>query len=436
MSGPFQSFTLPTRFNTFPTPQHIDLAFKPRVMFMLGSAIASADMGTWFENSWSGFGWSRDPSFEAASVGSSGWETGHIAGGSYISESIFAGLYEDVSVRAKQIDLISLDCDTATGHATSGYTFETSVTLPTQVVPTLALGGDNISVSTGSFNWPGAAGDVAVSGLGFEPQLVMLLWSKTDVYNRPYTFGDASGASAGHGAASSADTSEQFAHYGMEAPGPEGWTVHTPGKIAVVHDSSVVLASAVLSSMDADGFTLSFDGPDTGEPLSVVPRLIGWIALRDSVGGFRVGNETVPGSTGTVGYTGCGFTPDQVITSHGNASAANTVEFGGSWGIGMFDDTLQSSFVSGPNLTVGPAFAAHRMTVDSAIQFGTTNAASTDGEANRVSMDSDGFTLDWTNVGAPGRPWGWVAMKTTGLNFGGTCGGISFVPQIYRWIKK
>ncbi len=416
------------------TPQHIDLGFKPHVMFMTGCAVPTASIGTsFYANAWGGFGWSPDPAYLATSLGSGGYQAGVVPGGSYISDSIFAGLYSNTDLRAKSIDLVSMDCDTSTGHTTSGYTFNTAI-LPTQVVPTIALGGDNIGVATGSFSWPGSAGNVVISGLAFQPQLVMLLWSKTDTFNRPYTFGDANGSSFGFGAASSSSGSNQFAFYTNANGGTGGgWTVHAPGSVAVVQDYTNVLASAVLASMNSDGFTLTFDGPDTGETLSVVPRLVGWIALADSVGGFHVGTSTIPGSTGNVGYTGCGFQPDQVITAHGNAAAANTVEVGGSWGIGMFDQYLQSCVLNGENLIPFNQYSARRHNA-TAIAFGALQTTTCDGEASAVSLDSDGFSLNWTNVTAAGKPWGWIAMKTTGTNFGGTCGGVSstFVPQIYR----
>jgi hypothetical protein len=400
---------------------------------MMGSAIQAASMGTWFEGPWAGFGWGiRDAAggIGQSAVGSGGWQSGHVPGGSYISNSVFAGVYENTNLRARQINIESFDCDTSPGHPNSGYTYSTSVALPTQVVPTIALGGANIDAAQGSFSWPGAAGNVVVSGLGFRPQLVILVWSKTDTYNRGYTFGDANGASAGIGAASSAAAGEQWAFYGMEPGDSAGYTTHQTGKIAVCHNGAAVLATAVLASMDAGGFTLTFSGPDTGEALSVVPRLVGWIALRDSLGGFKVGNAVVPGSGGNVAYSGCGFQPDQVIVAHGNAASANSVLYGGSWGVGFFDALLQASFVSGPNLTVFPGYGAHRMSLASAIQFGANNAASVDGEATRTSIDSDGFTLNWTNTAAAGKPWGWIAMKTTGGNR--PCGGPAYLPQIYR----
>jgi hypothetical protein len=389
---------------------------------MMGCAVPVASIGaTIYTPAWGGFGWSLDPSLEATSVGSGGYQSGNVPGGSYLSESIFAGIYENTNLRAKQIDLVSLDCDESVGHATSGYTYTTSAAMVTGAVPTLALGGDNIESATGSFSWPGGAGDVVTTGLGFTPQIVMFLWSKTDSYNRPYTFGDANGSSYGFGA--SDDTFEQFAVYtNSDGGGGSGNTIHETDACCICHDGSSVIAKGTLASMDVDGFTVTFDGDDTGEALSVVPRLIGWIALADHVdGGFKVGNETIPGSTGDVAYTGCGFEPDQVIVAHGNATAANAVEYGGCWGLGMFDDTLQVSMINGENIVPFNQYSARRMNTTVAA-FATNIVTTIDGEAERTSVDADGFTLEWTNVAAAGKPWSWIAMKTTGSNFAGLCG--------------
>jgi len=420
MTTSTQSFQLPER--SVASTTHVDLAFKPRVMFMTGCGVPTANLGTTFHsNAWGGFGWSLDPAIgnECSSVGSGGYQSGHVPGEGYISDSIFAGIYENTNLREKSIDLVSLDCDESDGHAASGYTYTTGVALPTGVVATLALGGDNMSYATGSFSWPGGAGDVVTTGLGFEPQLVMFLWSKMDTYNRPYSFGDTNGSSYGFGAS---DGTDSFAIYAAGDGGTgSAASIHQTGAVCICHNLSVVLATGALASMDADGFTVSFDGPDTGEANSVPPRLIGWIALADSDGGFKVGNETVPGSTGTQAYTGCGFAPDQVITAHGNVTSANTVLYGGSWGIGMFDDTLQMAFLNGENLVPFPQYGA-RVCNTTALEFGTNVSTTIDGEAERTSIDADGFTLDWTNTAVPGKPWSWIAMKTTGSNFEGTCG--------------
>ncbi len=431
MTGINQSFALPDRAAVgFGAPTHIDLGFKPRVMFMTGCGVPTASLGTTFyTTAWGGFGWSLDPAIgnECSSVGSGGYQAGHVPGGSYISDSIFAGIYENTNLREKSIDLVSLDCDTATGHATSGYTYTTGVALPTGVVATLALGGDDISSAAGSFSWPGAAGDVAVTGVGFEPQLVMFLWSKTDTYNRPYTFGDANGSSFGFGAASSTDSAEQFCCYTESQGGDAGQSTHLSGSCCFAQGTGMNTAS--LASMDADGFTLTFTGDDTGNPLVISPRLIGWIALRNDgpvydAGGFKVGNDIVPGSTGTVGYTGCGFEPDQVIIAHGNTSAQDTVaEAGGAWGVGMFDQTLQASIINGENLIPFNNYSARRMNT-TAVAFAAYQTTTINAEASAVSLDADGFTLDWTDVTAPGKPFGWFAMRTSGGNFNGSCGAV------------
>jgi hypothetical protein len=402
---------------------------------MMGSGLGPGVMDGWYVNPWGGFGFSvLNPAgiLKQHGVGSGGYQGGHVDGGSYIGASNLCGLYENTNLRANAIHLETYDCDSALGHANSGYTYTTSVALPTQVVPTIALGGNNIKADQGSFLWPSGAGNVVITGLGFQPQLVILFWSKTDSYNRPYTFGDANGSSCGFGAASSSSAAEQYCHYGMEPADNAGYTSHMTGKIAVVHSNAAIIATATLTSMDADGFTLSFSGADTGEPASVVPRLVGWTAFRDiGTGGFKVGNAVVPGGTGTVSYGGCGFKPDQVIISHGNATAANTFQFGGSWGIGCFDDTLQAARIGGPNMLGFATYGAHYMSLGKAALFATNGIATIDAAASFASMGSDGFSLNWTTVGAgAGRPFGWIALKTTGDNR--PCGGDIFIPQLSR----
>ncbi len=433
MSGPNQSFTADDVVYTG-FDEDIDLGFTPKVVFMMGASVPNSAIGTTFYNeAYAGLGWCRDPAFEQTSVGSGGFQNGAIPGGSYISESVFAGIFENTNARSKQIDMISFDCDTSGSHIESGYTIHPASTLQTQAIPTIALGGNNIRVANGSFSWPGAAGNVVITGCGFQPELVMFLWSKTPSYNYPFN-PTANGSSFGFGAGSSSSSSEQFALYTVSQGGNTGQASHLTGNVIVAHAGSPFPARATLASMDVDGFTLTFNSAANDETTGVFPRLIGWIALADTVGGFKVGTATVPGSTGNVAYTGCGFAPDQVILASGNVDTPNVLKVNcGSFGLGMFDDTLERSILSGEVLVAAPNFSARRMNT-TALALGASGTATVDAEASRASMDPDGFTLNWTNVAAPGKPFGWIAMHTTGTNE--PCGPGTFLPQIYRWLKK
>lgn len=433
MSGPNQSFTADEITPSF-LPDQISLGFRPKVVFCTGAGVDSARIGAGFViQAWAGFGWSADPTlYLQSSVGSGGFQNGNVSGGSYISESVFAGMFEYTNTRTKQIDMISFDCDTSPTHVGSGFTWQTSpLSMPTQVVPTIALGGDNISVAAGSFSWPGAAGDYAVTGVGFTPQLVMFLWCKESVYNMNFPSGR--GAGMGFGAASGSGADEQFGFYSMSGGGISGVATFVTGKVCYVNYNAPI-ATGTLASMDTDGFTVSFDGPDTGETFSNPPRLVGWIALADSQGGFKVGHDVVPGGTGNQAYTGCGFAPDQVITAHANTSVANSFYAGdGSFGFGMFDDALQSATLSGEGLIGAPHYSA-RYHDSRAIVMSQSFTGVINGQADRASMDADGFTLNWTNAGAPGKPFGWIAMHTTGGN--APCGTGGFIGQIYRRLQK
>ncbi len=434
MSGPNQSFTLDEVSYPGIFPIDVDLGFMPKVVFCMGAGVPTASIGTaFYAAAYAGLGWSTEPvANEQTSVGSGGFQTGNVPGGSYISESVFGAIQANTDTRSKQIDMVSFDCDTTATHAESGYTWQPATTLLTGVVPTIALGGNNIRVANGSFSWPSGAGNVVITGCGFQPQLVMFLWSKTASYNAVFSSVN-NGSSFGFGAGSSSGSSEQFALYTVSQGGSTGQASHLTGKVCVAH--ATVIATAEIASMDVDGFTVSFSAADTGETTGTPPRLIGWIALADTVGGFKVGTDTVPGSTGNVAYTGCGFRPDQVILASGNVDTPNVQKVNcGSFGLGMFDDTLQTSILSGELLIPSPDFSARRHDNSSVLALGASGTSTVDAEANRVSIDSDGFTLDWTTVTAAGKPFGWIAMHTTGGNQ--PCGPGDFIPQIYRWLKK
>ncbi len=413
---------------TSASPEDVDVGFKPRVMFCMGAGVATANLGTLLSNGYAGFGWSEEPGVgQATSAGSGGYQPGNVPAGCNIAPDVWTAMFSNTDLHNSKLILDTFNCDTAPGHATSGWSWSKAADYFDQVIPRLVLGGDGISVATGYFAWPGAAGDVAVTGVGFVPQLVMFLWAKSDSYNKSYPAGVGSGF--GFGAASS--PSDQYCHYESSiAFGPHwGYAIHNTGAVITHVDYTGPMTSGVLASMDSDGFTVTFDGDDTGEFGSDSARVIGWIALRDAAGGFHVGTETAPGSTGSVGYSGCGFTPDQVIVSHGNVPSVNTwYDVRGQFGFGICDDTLQAGFVSGETLVdagISGMISGRRMDDDKVLLFRdafndspTVLAAS----ATRTSIDSDGFTLDWDDADGNAWPFGWIAMKTTGGNFGGTCG--------------
>ncbi|MGH7745429.1 MAG: hypothetical protein ACREQ5_11645, partial [Candidatus Dormibacteria bacterium] len=155
-------------------------------------------------------------------------------------------------------------------------------------------------------------------------------------------------------------------------------------KVFIVYSdagASVVLADLV--SLDSDGFTLNFSKVDANA------RLINYIAL----GGADLTNAFVkqiqgPGATGDQAYTGVGFKPDAIISmSSGDgttpASSETTTEtkwFG--FATASAQEVSYASVVGGPNRQ----------------QLAKIVAKDASMYATLKSMDSDGYTFNWSAV--------------------------------------
>ncbi len=406
--------------------EDVAYGFKPKVLFAIGADFATLST-TWGNVARAGFGWApasgRYGVGQQTAVGSGGDEPLGQPGFSGIVDGLFKEAQQDTDIRAPDITVLSFNCPNPL--VPEGFTWEKEAAYSAQMVPLLGIAGQGLEVGSGSFNWGTGAGNLAVTGVGFQPQAVLFLWSKNDGYNAPYNFGANSGSSFGFGAAMGAASGESWAHYSY--PFAQIFE-HDVAAIVANNNTGVAASRMTLVSMDSDGFTVHFSGADSGETSSTPPRLLGWLALRDDGGGFSVGYDTQKTSTGTKATTGAGFQPESVILSHANvaaagvASAPNFWPNPGPWCVGMSDGTTDASVLNGEILRDG-AHGDRRMNA-SAIQWAVPNQTIV-AEATVSSLDSDGFTLNYSTADGTARPFGWIAIKTSGAC---KC----FTPQIYR----
>ncbi len=411
MTAACQSLTTP--FVDGSSPETIEQSFKPRLIFAIGAWYSTLST-TWSTPAGAGFGWAPTDGThfgvgQQTSVGSGGDEPAGHPGFSGIVDGLLIVEEDDTAPRAPNISVFSFNCPNPLHDA--GWTWTKGAHYLPQMVPLLQLSGQGLQIGSGSFSWGTGSGDLAVTGVGFVPQLVMFLWSKNDQYNAPYNFGANSGSSFGFGAAMGSSSGESWAHYNY------------PFGNGFVTDVAAFCPSAAMTlvSMDSDGFTVHFSGADSGETSSTPPRLLGWLALRDDDGGFSTGYDTQKTSTGNKATTGAGFQPEAVILSHGNVSVANTLTGAGSWCVGFSDGTTEANVLNGEHLN--GVHGARRM--NSTAMAWAVTPVTVVAEATVASLDSDGFTLNYSTADSTARPFGWIAMKTSGAC---KC----FTPQIYR----
>lgn len=126
-----------------------------------------------------------------------------------------------------------------------------------------------------------------------------------------------------------------------------------------------------------------------------------------------VGNIDAPGSTGNVSYTSPGFQPKAVIfwgTTRTSAGSNDSTLYSGFYG--MTDGT--NSFVAGMS-GAAPASNVHRVFGDNSCIKMVNSAGTILMEAEIVSLDSDGFTLNWTTAGATGADVNFVVLGGASL---------------------
>lgn len=114
---------------------------------------------------------------------------------------------------------------------------------------------------------------------------------------------------------------------------------------------------------------------------------------------YRAGKLTVPGSTGNVSVTGLGFAPDGVIFIGGNGGSENTVITGNNLGVfmGIMGRDWSSAALKAYSVSTLPEQGARVRTAYPICQAATCNTERF--AASAVSLDADGFTVNFTSVG-------------------------------------
>jgi hypothetical protein len=166
--------------------------------------------------------------------------------------------------------------------------------------------------------------------------------------------------------------------------------------------------------MDSDGFTIN------QTVAAGVNSLVPYIAIKG--GQWKVGTDTQKTSTGTKATTGVGFQPSGLILgsvcdTQTAGSAANA-----RWSFGATDGTRSVATWTGDSDNVADAITNTIMSSTKAIVLateGTSASPTTNAEAAISSLDSDGFTLNWSTADATARVFGYVA-------FGSNASGVAF----------
>lgn len=241
-----------------------------------------------------------------------------------------------------------------------------------------------LSAQVGSITCPASTGNSSTTGVGFQPKVVMF-WST--------------------GVTATGSGTEQCQAWGAGVSSSSRFGICTAGATASRHDNGKCLTVTVrgltpacaadLVSLDSDGFTLNWTTVSSG-------IIVNYLAL----GGADLTNAAIkqftsPTSTGNQATTGVGFQPDLVIFGGlTNSATAPPATLGTSLPLDMGWMTSAAQGDLSWHYQSGTAFNAYQRTASA---FAGISGGSKVREASYVSMDSDGFTLNWTAVSASAR---------------------------------
>lgn len=297
-----------------------------------------------------------------------------------------------------------------------GWTFNFTAVAAAYKIPYMALGGSDITDSKGgSFLLNTSTGNQSVTGVGFQPDVVMFIFQSL-------------GTSSGD---SNADCCFGF---GVAKSSTERWCSQLSGDSGVGtsntrrsfhNDHCIVISnvnadtvngSADFVSMDADGFTINVDdAPAAGYILT-------YLAIQG--GEWAVGTETQKTSTGTKATTGLGLTPAGLLVCSAGHNTANSITPTARFSFGVSDGTNSEGTWFGDEDAVANTNCDSSYSTTNLLMFKDEaggGSPTTLAEAELDSFDSDGFTLDWTTADSTARIFGYVAVGTPS---GGTTGQV------------
>ena len=267
-----------------------------------------------------------------------------------------------------------------------------------------------MSSAVGSFNTgTGAIGTtVAVSGLGFQPKLVLFWWS-----NRTGTTDAAGRADAGRGFGYAISTSVRGRCNTLAQDTPTSMVTNKSQDdtecIGLTTTADAIDGLMDLQSMDADGFTLVVDD------VFVASYRVHYLALGGTdITDVAGGNFLKATVTGDQDITSVGFEPDLVILfSHGGTNLTGTIAVDTELMIGAFDGNgNQAVYLGASNDAAGTSQTLSYCTDAECAAIFANAITITDQRAQFTSMLSNGFRINWIdNAGAVASAIQYIALK-------------------------
>jgi hypothetical protein len=269
----------------------------------------------------------------------------------------------------------------------------------------LAIGGDDVTVTYGQANAPTSIGQQAITGLGFEPSLLLFQNGFTGNSNAGTWFGSGWVDNAGRQGVTA------FHQVGNDSitPGENDRYQRTTNCIITMDETTGALdGAAEFVSFDSNGFTIEW----TTAPAYAAP--FRWLAI--SGVGAHAGALNQPGATGSQDVSGLDVDPGAVLFQSFGAVAGTTVIDHLQYSLGFATPSASGCVWSGDNDNIGSV--ANRRCVsgqwnDRAIVAATpdtTSSATVEAYASLLSVGTGEFTIDWALVDATSRQTLYLAL--------------------------
>jgi hypothetical protein len=280
-----------------------------------------------------------------------------------------------------------------------------------------------ILFKTGAWTSRTSTGTDVITGVGFTPKIILCFSSAHFASDNAF----ASDYNFRFGAAVDTTAANQYALYTYSTDAQATSNTESSWWASAVQATEAGLITTlkgVVSAISSDGFTVNWTSSD-GSAHRIFFICIGGTDITNT----KTGEITGPSATGNQSYTGIGFKPDFVMFWGSDITSDNHLQNGASFSMGF--GTSSSNQVALANaqkhaVTTKVAKRYQRgdnVTTYIVLQGGTPTAGALGGSI--VSLDSDGFTINWTTCTGSGvtAKVGYLAVKGASWKVGVATGG-------------
>ena len=238
---------------------------------------------------------------------------------------------------------------------------------------------------------PTSTGNVAVTGVGFQPKALLFFATYQTAV------GSAVNARSCIGMATSSSSRAVISSNTQDNVNPFDSDRGSDNTkcLKVLDNSAGTLLAADLVSLDADGFTLNW----------TTVQASGYVVYAVCLGGTDLTNVfikefTSSTGTGNQALTGVGFQPDAALfITQGQTSALTT----GTFAIPSFGFCTRAASAAVGLRMENATTNAFQTSRTNKVITSPLNATDNNYEASLVSFDSDGFTINWSTAAASAR---------------------------------